>query len=648
MSTVYTYSLLNPTSDPPRSYVYSDSGNPNESPIFRHIDTKRINGGKLISTFRSQPDADTTIKLINGSAELYPDQHSFGERIINPNGSFGHYQWITYKEAQATIYKFASGLRKIGISAGDKLGIYSHNCRYWQISCFASQLIRAIPTPIYDSLGPGAAEYIVNHSNTKVIVAHPTKLKNISEMLSRTQIETVIVIGSITEEFQNVKMFTVHDVLNLGEHEEFEEPTPDDIGILMYTSGSTGKPKGCVLTHRNLIAGAAGLGQLGASITTSDFFFSFLPLAHIYAMGVELILMAQGGAIGFFTGDVRNLIADIQEFKPTIICGVPRVFNRIVSTMKTKIENLTGLKKTLVNWIIKHKIRNFKAHKYSSILLDIVLAPFKEALGGRVRMIVSGGAPILPEVYEFMKATLCPIIIQGYGLTECAAGLAVQESPEQDPTNVGGVTICSEVKLRKVEGLLYDPRGTPRSGELLVRGPHIFQEYFKEPRLTAEAKDGEWLCTGDIVTITEDGLVKIIDRAKQLVKLSQGEYISITSLNDIYGMSEKVKNIYIYADSHHDSPAAVIVPSDNQVKLWETQGITDPANSEAAKNEIIAELKIIHQKNKLMGFERISRIHLDLEEFTVDNGLLTPSMKPQWQALRKKYEAILVELLDNH
>jgi long-chain acyl-CoA synthetase len=423
-------------------------------------------------------------------------------------------------------------------------------------------------------------------------------------------------------------------------------PAPDDLGIIMYTSGSTGVPKGCILTHRNLVAGAAGLGCLGCSITTRDVYFSLLPLAHIYEMGVELIMMSQGAAVGFFAGNVKTMTEDIQALQPTIICGVPRLWNRIVESMKAKISQQSRLKQALITRALSFKRRQVYAHRPSSLLLDsIIFRPFLKALGGRVRLIVSGGAPILPDVYDFLISAITPNIAQGYGLTEVAASVAVSEIPQLSPSDNGAVSQTSDVKLRRVPGLDYDPRGCPMCGEVLVRGPHIFKGYFKAPELTAEVLDADgWYATGDIGMISPQGYLRIVDRAKQLVKLSQGEYISMSSLNDIYGSTPGLKNVYVFADSHHDAPSAVVVPGPDLVEEWTNQGIPEFIGNAVARDKVVGMLRKTAEAQQLRGFERISLVLLDDEEFTIENGLLTPSMKPQWPSLRKKYEHQLLAL----
>jgi len=636
------------------SVVYIDEEIPNMSPILRNSRVYQENGGDLISTFRSIPEADTTAKILKSSAVKYANKDCLGEREVISPDNFGSYKWMNYHDFEEKVILFSKGLVLLGISPGDKVGIYSHNCPFWQISNYACHYSSFVSVPVYDSLGPNAAEYIITHSECKAVVVHKEKLKSFMTILPNLEnIRTVIVIDSSIPETENknVRFFTCDDIMEIGKEKAFalQEPSPDDLAIIMYTSGSTGNPKGCLLTHKNIVSGATGLGCLGASITKTDVYLSFLPLAHIYELGVELIMIAQGASIGFYSGNVKNLTNDLQALQPTIICGVPRVWNRIVDTMKAKIQALPKLKQLLINSSIKMKLKAIKSGKPHSEILDLVVfKSFISVLGGRVRLIVSGGAPILPEVYDFLRATITPNVVQGYGLTEVAAGLAVQEIPPLTPSDTGAVSITSDVKLRAVEGLQYNPRGSPMCGEILVRGPHVFKGYYKDEKQTNDCMvDGEWFATGDIGMITSSGVVQIIDRAKQLVKLSQGEYLSITSLTDLYGRAEGVQNIYIYADSHHDFPAALVIPTSSMIKEWSARGITDPVNSQSAKEDLIKNLNEIAKAQSLRGFEKITTVVIDLEEFTIENGLLTPSMKPQWQSLRKKYESSLIDAMES-
>jgi long-chain acyl-CoA synthetase len=281
-----------------------------------------------------------------------------------------------------------------------------------------------------------------------------------------------------------------------------------------------------------------------------------------------------------------------------------------------------------------------------SLLLDLVVfRSFREALGGRARLIVSGGAPIRPDVYDFLIAAVTPNIVQGYGLTEVAAAVAVSEVPQLGPCDNGAVSQAAHVKLASVPGMNYDPRGRPMRGEVLVRGPGVFRGYYKDSDLTQEVLDDEgWYRTGDIGGFTEDGYLQIVDRVKQLVKLSQGEYVSLTALADAYGAAPGIRNVFVYADSHHDAPLAVAVPGPELIEQWKEKGIVKFVGNAQAERYVQELFARTAEEQRLRGFERVAAVLLDDEEFSVENGLLTPSMKPQWPSLKKKYEASLIEL----
>ncbi|EAX86836.1 AMP-binding enzyme family protein [Trichomonas vaginalis G3] len=643
-----------PSTDPHTYCVPTDEKtDENCGPVYINYNRILQVGGAYIATFRSQPDVLTTPQLLKGSSIKYNDHDCFGERELLADGKYGKYKWISYKEFYERVKQFAAGLQQIGVGYGDSVGIYSHNCLYWQIGQYAAHLLGAVCVPVYDSLGAGAASYIVNHAECKVVIAHTTKLESALHILEEpnTPLKNIIVIGNeVPAEHSNI--YTCDQILENGKKVTDFKPypvVPTDVAIIMYTSGSTGTPKGCVLTHRNIIAGGTGLADSNVSITKSDTYISFLPLAHIYELASQTCFLAQGVRIGFYTGNIRNIMDDLQALRPTMMLVVPRVFNKIAETMNQKINKLPTPMRLLIRGALKLKEDALFNDKPTSLLIDnFIFSKFREALGGKIRLIVSGGAPILPEVYNFLRAAITPNIIQGYGLTEISAAGCIQQINSKNPMTVGACAISTDMKLRKVEGMDYDPHAKNPSGEILFRGPSIFIRYHKDEALTKESLQDGWFATGDIGIITSDGTVQIIDRVKQLVKLSQGEYISLTSLTDTYSNTKGVSGIYIYADGHHNHPIAVIVPTENQIKAWKEAGIDNFKESKIANDEMLKNLDELAKERNLRGFEKLPAIILDDVEFTIENGLLTPSQKPQLSKLKSKYEARLVELYDQH
>ena len=611
-------------------------------------------GGQFITTMRTAPDAVTLYQLLRASATKWPEQECVGERVVLPDGKAGPYKFITYQQFFTQVQNFAKGLLELGLKPGDKIGIYSSNCIWWTTILFAASYTGLTIVPVYDSLGPGAAEYILDHAEVKVLFVSKFKCPTAQSLLDATQYLTHFVLMADEDpEGSNsrIKFTNCKAILEMGEKSNAvtEPSTPDHVAVIMYTSGSTGTPKGCLLTESNIIAGAGGFEGLGVSATRTDTYISFLPLAHIYAMVVEIIVFAQGCRIAYARGPANLFVEDINAIHPTIVVAVPRVLNKVYDSMMAKIKEKPVFVQKLLQAAIKLKSSQVWANRPPSLLLDnLLLNNFRNALGGRLRLIVNGGAPIMKNVFEFLSATITPNILQGYGLTETSAGVAVQEAPAVDPTTVGPCGFSCQVRFRAVEGTDYDAKGEFPRGELLVKGPIVFKGYYKREDLTNEVLKDGWFATGDVCELTKNRELKIIDRAKQLVKLSQGEYISLTNLSEQYGRTPGVSFIFVYANSQHDSPVALVIPDHNLIKKWNAEGIAteEIPKSQKVKDELLAALNETNKELKMRGFERLKNIYIDTEEPSVDNGLLTPSMKPQFNSIKKKYEAHLIALYD--
>ena len=632
------------------------SEKPEESMIYVNNHVIKENGGALMTTFFGQPNAETPLALLKGSATKWPNEDCLGEREKLADGNVGDYKYISYSDTYNRVIQFGKGLLTLGLRKGDKIGIYSHNSIWWQTIAFGAYSFGGIVVPVYDSLGPDASEYIVNHADITVMFVSSYKYSNALKLLPKVPgvKKLIIMQDELPEERpenSDVEIMTCQQVYEAGATTDLSAPLPDkdDLALIMYTSGSTGTPKGCMLTHANIVAGAAGLSCVNMSCSPVETYLSFLPLAHIYAQAVELEVLAHGGRVGYARGPVNLLIDDIKVLQPTIMTAVPRILNRVVDGMKDKIEKLSPFTQKILRMAMKEKVKCMKENRGQSLLLDgLLFKPFREALGGKLRLIVSGGAPIMPEVFEFLCATITPNILQGCGLTELSSACFVQELPVADPDTVGLCCPTVEMKLRPVKDMpQYDPNGEEPTGEIMAHGANMFKGYYKQPELTEEAFVDGWFATGDVGRVTKGMQVKIIDRVKQLVKLSQGEYISLTTLTETYSLAKDVLFIYVHADSKHNEPIAIVWPSHEAQERWKNEGITDIINSDKAKKELIDNLYVEFQKRKLRGFEKINHIIIKTEEPTVENGLLTPSQKAQLTKIKNKYIDELNALYDS-
>jgi long-chain acyl-CoA synthetase len=319
------------------------------------------------------------------------------------------------------------------------------------------------------------------------------------------------------------------------------EPQPDDCFMFSYTSGTTGDPKGVKLTHKMIITMASSLShRISHGIepfNESDIYMCYLPSSHSFEQGIFGISIIYGMAVGFFSGDpIKMIQEDLPALQPTVFPSVPRLYNRIYGKLKDRIGEATGIKKMLVDHAISTKMENLKATgAVTSGCWDaIVFKKMKALLGGRVRLMATGSAPLSGEVIDFLKICFCCELVEGYGLTETCAGSCAQFPGDKNSGYVGGPVANVKVKLRDIPEMNYLSSSKPPRGEICFWGPAVMSGYFKNEEKTAEAFEGGWFKTGDVGEVAENGAIRIIDRAKNIFKLSQGEYIAPEKLENVY------------------------------------------------------------------------------------------------------------------
>lgn len=611
----------------------------------------------------------TVYELFELSAGKYGDTACLGHRP-KVDGVVGDFEFLTYTKAKAAVKEIADGLKSIGAETGDRIGVYGGNSPSWMLALQACNRMSYVCVPLYDSLGEGAVEYIVKHAATKVVFTSTQNLPKLAKSLPQLAgvVQTVVYWGSgdastISAAASAGLLFLSIDELaakGAANPADAVPPNPDTICTIMYTSGTTGDPKGVLLSNRAIIAAVTSLHyyckQNGVQFNPGEAFLSYLPLAHIFDRVAEEFWLYQGGTIGYWQGDINSLVDDIGALKPHLFVGVPRVFDRIYNRVLGGLQAAGLVKRSLFNWAWRRKWyflqQGKKSNEASPFCDKLVFNKVKQRLGGRVKIVVSGGAPLAPHVEEFLRVSMCAGVGQGYGLTETGAASFIVAVDDPDGLGtVGYPLVSTEFKLESVPEMDYnalDP-DTPK-GELLLRGPGLFSGYYQDEAKTKEAIDADgWFHTGDIVALLPVGSIKIIDRKKNIFKLSQGEYVAAEKLEIAYSKSPLVEQMFVYGNSFKSTLVAIVVPSQDALKAWaETAGISGDFASlcqePKAVEHILAELSSIGKQDKLKGFEMIKAVHLEPNPWTIEDELLTPTFKLKRAPLQKRYQAVIDKL----
>uniref|UniRef100_A0A8C2ARW5 Long-chain-fatty-acid--CoA ligase n=1 Tax=Cyprinus carpio TaxID=7962 RepID=A0A8C2ARW5_CYPCA len=548
------------------------------------------------------------------------------------------------------------------------IGIFAQNRPEWIIAELACYTYSMVAVPLYDTLGPEALVFIINRAKISTVICDKqdkaeTLLDNCEKNLTPV-LKTIILMDpydtALTDRGSKsgVDILSLKDVEALGKnnHQRPVPPKPDDLSIICFTSGTTGDPKGAMLTHENVVADAAGVVKtfecrflIVFSPVPSDVSISFLPLAHMFERVVQVMLYSAGGRVGFFQGDIRLLSDDMKALQPTVFPVVPRLLNRIYDKSEAK----TPFKKWLLNFAIEKKCAEVKHGiiRNDSIWDKLIFHKVQESLGGRVRVMVTGAAPISPSVLTFLRASLGCQIFEGYGQTECTAACSFTLSGDWHTGHVGVPIPCNIVKLVDVEEMNYF--ASDGEGEVCVKGKNVFRGYLNDPEKTAEAldKDG-WLHTGDIGKWLPSGVLKIIDRKKNIFKLAQGEYIAPEKIENVYIQSAQVAQVFVHGDSLQSSLVAIVVPDPEVLpgfaeKLGVKGSLEELCRNQEIKKAIISDLNKLGREAGLKSFEQVKDLYLHPDMFTIENGLLTPTLKAKRADLTKFFKVQIESLYAN-
>ncbi|KFV74705.1 Long-chain-fatty-acid--CoA ligase 5 [Dryobates pubescens] len=569
------------------------------------------------------------------------------------------YQWLTYKQVLDRAQYLGSGLLQKGCkpSPDHFIGIFAQNRPEWIISEYACYTYSMVAVPLYDTLGQDAIVHIVNQADISIVVCDkPEKAKILLENCEQRKtpkLKIVILMDLFDKELKDrgtkvgVEILALQEVEELGKNNIREPvpPKPEDLSVVCFTSGTTGNPKGAMLTHENIVSDAAAFlraTENSVEITSSDISISYLPLAHMFERVVQTVAYSCGGKIGFFQGDIRLLTDDVMTLKPTVFPVVPRLLNRIYDKIQSGAK--TPVKRCILNLAVMMKTAEIKQgiFRNDSIWDQLVFKKVQKTMGGRVRLMVTGAAPISPSVLTFLRTTLGCQIFEGYGQTECSAGCTFSMPGDFTAGHVGSPLACNIIKLEDVEEMNYF--SSNNEGEVCIKGPNVFKGYLKEPEKTAEAidKDG-WLHTGDIGKWLPNGTLKIIDRKKNIFKLAQGEYIAPEKIENVYVGSLPVAQVFVHGESLRSCLIGIVVPDPETLpefaaKLGVKGSYEEMCKNPAIKKAILEDMIRLGKEAGLKSFEQVKDLYIHTEMFSIENGLLTPTLKAKRADLAKFFQ----------
>ncbi|NWW92432.1 ACSL1 ligase, partial [Rhynochetos jubatus] len=564
------------------------------------------------------------------------------------------YEWISYKEVSDRAECVGSALLHRGFKPShvQYIGIFSQNRPEWVIieqGCYAFSMV---VVPLYDTLGTEAITYIVNKADLSLVFCDkPDKAKLLLTSVEKGEtpiLNTIIIMESFGMDLVErgkkcgVEIFSMREIEELGRlhRQKPMPPKPEDLAVICFTSGTTGNPKGAIITHQNIVSNASAFVKTTEKTfmpSSDDVLISFLPLAHMFERIVEVSI-----CLVCMPASVR---------KGVVVCEASNHSSFISQQIFGQAD--TSLKRWMLDFASKRKEAELRSGivRNNSFWDKVIFRKIQASLGGKVRLMVTGAAPVSASVLTFLRTALGCQFYEGYGQTECTAGCSLSLPGDWTAGHVGAPMPCSIIKLVDVQEMNY--LAAKGEGEVCVKGPNVFRGYLKDPEKTAEAldKDG-WLHTGDIGKWLPNGTLKIIDRKKHIFKLAQGEYIAPEKIENVYLRCEALAQVFVHGESLQAFLVAIVVPDPETLRNWAKKkgfegSYEELCKNKDVKNHILEDMVRIGKESGLKSFEQVKDIVVHTEMFSIENGLLTPTLKAKRPELRKHFQPQIDELYAN-
>ncbi|HEY5956747.1 MAG TPA: long-chain fatty acid--CoA ligase [Polyangiaceae bacterium] len=572
----------------------------------------------------------TLVDWLERTCERHEHRPSLGQKC----GS--QFDWITYGDLAHRVASARSLLTDLGIAPNDRVAIIADNCLHWATLCYATAAVRGVFVPMYTAQTPIEWAHILNDCAAKIcfcgtatileqLRAHCSELPELAHLIGLQPSTDIAGDGAAQIE------------QGLNYDPPLERPSPDDLAAIIYTSGTTGAAKGVMLSHRNITSNALAGASL-FTIDSTDRSLSFLPWAHAFGQTVDLHLLLGAGVAVAINDDVSNLLPNLKLARPTILVAVPRVFNRIHDNVRKQLRRRSkpvrylferGLEASMAR--TRGEALTIRQRAMLSVANRLLFAKVRDRVGGCLRFTICGSAALSREVAEFVSA-LGIELYEGYGLTEASPVVSVNTPTCRRFGSVGpplpGVTVQIDRGVT----------GDERHGEILVRGPNVMQGYFGRPDETAEAitQDGA-LRTGDLGYLDDAGCLVISGRSKEQYKLENGKYVVPSPIEERLRSSPLIANCIVYGS---DKPynVALVVPDEEGLRLHAArvgQEFPNTLSDPAIKRWLLNEVRALSRE--LRAFERPKRIAVCEQDFTLEAGLLTPTLKPKRDEIVKRF-----------
>ena len=554
----------------------------------------------------------------------------------------GKWQSLSTHDYDLKANYISSSLISMGVKPGDKIAmISSTNRSEWSIIDMGLSQIGAINVPLYPTITSKDYLYILNHSECKYCFVSDLEVYE-KVFAVKEQVKSLKNIYS----FDNIdKCSNWRELIDSGQEsldisiiqEQKSKVKPEDLATIIYTSGTTGTPKGVMLSHSNIVSNVLSTSNRFPFETGKETALSFLPICHVFER-VVLYSYLYNGIDVYFAESLETISDNLKEVKPEIMTAVPRLLEKVYDKIYSKGEELDGLKQKLFYWAVEIALK-YEPYNNNGILYSIklalakklILSKWQEALGGNLKLIASGSAPLQARLARVFTAAGMTIV-EGYGLTETSPAISLNDMRN------GGLKIGTVGKL--VDGVEVK---IAEDGEILCKGPNVMMGYYKEEEKTKEVMSGDFFHTGDIGIIDSDGFLKITDRKKEMFKTSGGKYIAPAVIEGEMKQSLFIEQIMVVGESKRMA-AAIIQPNFEYIENWMKENNIQEKIGEIYRNDkLINEIQkdIDIHNEKFAQWEKIKKFELTSDPWTIENGLLTPTMKLKRKAIKSKYQDLI-------